>query len=180
MPGGFKICDNHAVKCVTVVTDTPLYEYRGRAIRLCKTCAQNVVDEKRIWLDDVFDAEDADEADKLEHRGYFRKREKEFHAWLDDNPSLWQSFVDRSEEMRAVRDHCSAWLVVNVIRWDRLIKTTGTDFKISNDFIGFLARRYMENDPDRRGGFFDIKPMKGEDIATTKKRCGWRARGRKR
>lgn len=172
MPGNY--CENHAEICETVETNRPKVQYRGRMVRLCHNCATGAAEGRRLKLDARFDREDKEANEKQAHRGYFNERERAFHAWLNENPSLWAEFVERADEMRRVQDKCSAWLVVNVIRWNRLIKSrSATDFKISNDFIGFLARRYMENDPANRGGFFDIKPMKGEDMAITKKRCGF-------
>ena len=53
---------------------------------------------------------------------------------------------------------CSAWLIVNRIRWETTIVTKGTDFKISNDFIALYARLFHVRYPEHEG-FFKIKKM---------------------
>jgi len=54
-----------------------------------------------------------------------------------------------------------AALVINKMRWDYAIKTSGDDFKISNNFIAYYARMFRAKNPDHQE-FFTIKPLKGE------------------
>jgi hypothetical protein len=37
----------------------------------------------------------------------------------------------------------SAWLIVNRIRWESMVVTTGKDYKISNDYIAWYARLFI-------------------------------------
>ena len=53
----------------------------------------------------------------------------------------------------------SAWLIINRIRWETTVVTSGEDFKISNDYIAYYARLFMHKNPEY-SGFFNIKPMK--------------------
>ena len=55
----------------------------------------------------------------------------------------------------------SAWLIVNRIRWETSIETTGDDFKISNDFIAYYSRLFMHDHPQYKG-FFRTKTLKSE------------------
>jgi hypothetical protein len=41
----------------------------------------------------------------------------------------------------------SAWLIVNRIRWETTVETSSGDFKISNNFIAYYARLFMDEHP---------------------------------
>jgi hypothetical protein len=82
--------------------------------------------------------------------------------WHQANPHVYELFkaftfqaIDRGHE------RLSAWLVVNRIRWETAVETNGEDFKISNNFIAYYARLFMEEHPRYRG-FFRTKPLKEE------------------
>ena len=58
--------------------------------------------------------------------------------WHKKNPQVYELF--QKFTMQAInRGHknLSAWLIVNRIRWETTVVTTGPDFKISNDFIAY-------------------------------------------
>jgi len=82
--------------------------------------------------------------------------------WHRANPHVYELF--KSFTFQAIdRGHkrLSAWLVVNRIRWETAVETNGEDFKISNNFIAYYARLFMEEHPRYRG-FFRTKPLKEE------------------
>ena len=79
--------------------------------------------------------------------------------WHKDNPHVWKLFEKFSLiAIAAGHQKCSAWLIVNRIRWETTIVTKGTDFKISNDFIALYARLFHVRYP-QHDGFFKIKKM---------------------
>jgi hypothetical protein len=87
-----------------------------------------------------------------------RQRWLEWHA---ANPHVYDLFkrftfeaIDRGHRK------LSAWLIVNRIRWETTVETMGGDFKISNNFIAYYARLFMDEHPEYRG-FFRTKPLKG-------------------
>lgn len=87
--------------------------------------------------------------------------------WLDwhaANPHVYELFKRFTFEAIA-RGHkrLSAWLVVNRIRWETSIETSGGDFKLSNCHIAYYARLFMDEFPQHRG-FFRTKPLKREAI----------------
>jgi hypothetical protein len=85
---------------------------------------------------------------------------QQWWEWHKQNPHVYQLF--KKFTFRAIeRGHrnLSAWLIVNRIRWETSIETTGTDFNISNDYIAFYARLFMVEHPEYNG-FFRIKKMK--------------------
>ena len=85
---------------------------------------------------------------------------QEWWDWHKKNPHVYALFkkytffaIDKGHEK------LSAWLIVNRIRWETSIETTGNDFKISNDYIALYARLFMHEHP-QFAGFFKTKEMK--------------------
>lgn len=83
-----------------------------------------------------------------------------FDAWDQENPAVYELFCKFTLQA-AARGHkrLSAWMIVNRIRWETSVVTTGNDYKVSNDFIALYARKFMENYPQYQG-FFSVKTMK--------------------
>jgi hypothetical protein len=81
-------------------------------------------------------------------------------AWHKENPHVYELFKRFTHEAIS-RGHrnLSAWLIINRIRWETSIVTTGQDFKISNDFIAYYSRLFMHEFPQYKG-FFRIKALK--------------------
>lgn len=89
------------------------------------------------------------------------KKEK-WWKWHKDNPQVYELFERFTfEAIGSGREHFSHWLIMNRIRWETAIKTTGPVFKISNDYIAYYARLFMSLHPEYKG-FFRIKKMKEE------------------
>jgi len=55
----------------------------------------------------------------------------------------------------------SHWLIINRIRWEVAMKTTGQDFKICNNHIAFYARLFVKVHPQYRF-IFNLKRMADE------------------
>jgi len=92
---------------------------------------------------------------------YFRQKAR-FTKFHNENPHIYQMFETYSlEAYRAGHWKFSHWLIVNRIRWDSMVQTTGDKYKIPNEYIGFYARLFMAKNPTLLG-FFRIKPMKDE------------------
>lgn len=92
----------------------------------------------------------------------FDERCREFVRWHAANPMVWQYFERfASEAVQRGRNKISHWLIINRIRWEVSIVTTGEDFKISNDTIAFYARMWRAKYPEYRD-LFSVKQMAGE------------------
>jgi hypothetical protein len=92
----------------------------------------------------------------------FVKRQAQFDKWHEDNPGIWEYFQQFSfEAMRHGHKKISHWLIINRIRWEVFIVTTGKDFKISNNLIAFYARLWQKTYPQHKT-LFNTKQMFGE------------------
>jgi cytochrome b len=92
----------------------------------------------------------------------FAKRQARFDEWHKSNLGIWEYFQRFSfEAMHHGHKKISHWLIINRIRWEVFIVTTGKDFKISNDFIAFYARLWQKTYPQHKT-LFNTKRMLGE------------------
>lgn len=92
----------------------------------------------------------------------FDDRCRAFARWHQDNPMIWKYFERFAfEAVHRGRRKISHWLIVNRIRWEVSIVTTGADFKISNDMIAFYARLWRAKHSQHRD-LFNVKHILGE------------------
>ena len=84
-----------------------------------------------------------------------------FEKFDAENPHIYDLFCKYTNDaIKSGKDRMSHWLVANRIRWDAEVLTnTDEQYKISNDFIAFYARKFMKDYPQHEG-FFKIKEMK--------------------
>jgi hypothetical protein len=93
----------------------------------------------------------------------YEAKKQEWWEWHKKNPHVWALFEQFSREaVSRGRKKISHWLIINRIRWETSIVTTGNDFKISNDYIAFYARLWIALYPAHKD-LFNVKKMKGED-----------------
>ena len=92
------------------------------------------------------------------------KRKKKWWDWHKQNPQVWDKFKEYTlEAIDSGRAHYSHWAIVNRIRWNSEIETSGGEFKISNDYICFYARLFHAKHPEH-GDFFRLKLLKEEKM----------------
>ena len=92
----------------------------------------------------------------------FAERKAEWEDYHRENPMVWEYFQKFSfEAIRTGRKKISHWLIINRIRWEVYIVTTGEEFKISNNFIAFYARLWQQTFPQHKE-LFNTKRMIGE------------------
>jgi hypothetical protein len=92
----------------------------------------------------------------------FEQKKERWWEWHKANPHVWQLFERFAyEAVNKGRKRISHWLIINRIRWETNIVTTGEDFKISNDHIAFYARLWRAKHPAHKD-LFTIKRMIGE------------------
>jgi hypothetical protein len=92
----------------------------------------------------------------------FQEKKEAWWEWHKGNPHVWQLFERFAyEAVNKGRTRISHWLIINRIRWETNIVTTGEDFKISNDYIAFYARLWKAKHPQHKD-LFTTKRMIGE------------------
>ena len=75
----------------------------------------------------------------------FHLRQREFNVFNAANPAVWEYF-ERFTLEAITHGHrkISHWLIINRIRWEVVMTTTGADFKICNNHIAFYARLFVK------------------------------------
>ena len=92
----------------------------------------------------------------------YQEKKQEWWEWHQRNPSVWHYFEKFTKEALAKGvTKMSHWLIINRIRWEVAISTSGGDFKISNDYIAFYARMWNALHPAHKD-LFTTKKMIGE------------------
>ena len=87
---------------------------------------------------------------------------EQFEKFNEDNPKVWQYFERFTlQAIQKGKKKISHWLIVNRIRWEIYIETTGDDFKINNNFIALYARLFVEKHPQHKT-IFSLRKMKDE------------------
>ena len=95
----------------------------------------------------------------------FQDQQAEFDQWHADNPGIWDYFQRFSfDAIASGHKRISHWLIINRIRWEVFIVTTGKDFKISNGMIAFYARLWKKTYPEHKD-LFRTKRMLGEPFS---------------
>jgi len=95
-------------------------------------------------------------------RQTFEERKREWEDYHRENPMVWEYFQKFAFEAVAKgRSKISHWLIINRIRWEVYIVTTGEEFKISNNHIAFYARLWQQTFPQHKQ-LFNTKRMIGE------------------
>ncbi len=81
-----------------------------------------------------------------------------FDRWIAANPRVWDLFVRfarqaRESAIRRGRNRISSSAVIERIRWEVNIETTGDEFAVSDHWTSRLSRRLIEADPSFNGWF---------------------------
>ena len=83
-----------------------------------------------------------------------------FEAWVSENPHVYERFRDRTLQMVATgRKRYSARTIMEVLRWEYDLTTTGASFKIPNVFIPHLSRRFRDEYPEHDDFFIYHKEL---------------------
>lgn len=89
-------------------------------------------------------------------------QKEQWWLWHKENPEVWEMFERFTfEAIEAGHTRLSPWLIINMIRWETTVRTTG-EFKIKNDYIAYYSRLFMALHPEH-DGFFKTKRMKQDD-----------------
>lgn len=79
---------------------------------------------------------------------------EQFERFDSENPSVWTLFKRFAlEAIAAGKKHLSVSLIVERIRWEAIVTTSETDYKVNNNHRAFYARKFHREFPEH-GGFF--------------------------
>ena len=90
--------------------------------------------------------------------------QQKFNRYNAKNPNVYVLFIKYAHEAkRAGFTQYSAWAIMNRIRWHHDVNTPrNDDFKISNDYIAWYARKAMTEYSFAFTGFFKVKKLSRE------------------
>lgn len=98
-----------------------------------------------------------------------------FEQWLRENPEVWRLFVQFTfAVIRTGRTHYSADAICHRIRWHADVEARGDSWKINNNHVAFLARRFEEEHP-AHAGFFKMRVQRCANDNARENRHGKRS-----
>jgi len=92
-----------------------------------------------------------------------RRRFAAYHAANPHVYVLWKRFADEALDCGMTK--ISHWLIGNRVRWEGLKgdeDRCGDQFAISNGYFALYARLLVRDDPQKYGGLFSFRQMKGD------------------
>lgn len=104
--------------------------------------------------------------------GYPQKVLERFKAWHLLNPHVYQEFVRLAVMMKARRSKYSARTIIEKMRWDFDIQTTGDVFEINGDFVPLYVRLLIHNRPEF-AGFFELREVRSRGAFSEEQHRRW-------
>lgn len=83
-----------------------------------------------------------------------------FAAWIGANPKVLEVFIEYSLREKAKgRTKIGGKRIVEVMRWDTRLPTTGDGFKINNNWVSRLVRLAIATCPEL-DGLFELRELR--------------------
>lgn len=87
-----------------------------------------------------------------------------FKTWHHQNPHIYEQFKTLANQMRVRgRQRYSARTIIEKMRWDYDIKTTGDVFEINGDFVPIYVRLLIHDHPEF-AGFFELRVIRSRGV----------------
>ena len=94
---------------------------------------------------------------------FVNEKEEEFFKFHEENPGVYKLFNRFCYEyLDSGKEKISAAMIINRIRWEIDIHTTGDDLKINNNHQPYYARLWVRNNPAHKN-LFNFKKVRGEE-----------------
>jgi hypothetical protein len=104
-------------------------------------------------------------------RGYPSSVRKRFESFHRDNPHVFRKFKELAFAMKDTgRTQYSARTIIEKMRWDYDIGTTGGVFKINDDFVPIYVRLLIQRYPDFVG-FFELRVVRSRGAISDEERA---------
>lgn len=86
--------------------------------------------------------------------------ERKFQEFHKKNPEVYSTLVSLARQAKSRgRTKIGINMLIEVFRWNKLIKTTDKDYKINNNYAPRYARMMMQDHPELEG-LFNVREMK--------------------
>lgn len=80
-----------------------------------------------------------------------KERFDRFHS---RNPHVYRAIIKMAQSARAKgMKRIGMQMIFEVLRWNRMMKTQGDEYKLSNDYAAFYSRKAMAEYPELDGLF---------------------------
>ena len=91
--------------------------------------------------------------------------ERDFRLFHAANPAVYAELRDLALTLkRRGRRRYSIMALINVVRWQRALQTTGDDYKVNNNYAPCYARLLMSEEPEL-AGFFEVRTSLADGAA---------------
>lgn len=85
-----------------------------------------------------------------------------FEKFHNKNPHIYKHLLDMTNQLKEKgHDRIGISMLYEVLRWKSMIRTTGEDYKLSNDFRAHYARKIMNEHPEL-DGIFQLREQTSE------------------
>lgn len=85
---------------------------------------------------------------------------KEFEEFHNANPDVFRMFTNYAfDAIRLNRKNFGAAMIIQRIRWYCMVETTGSEFKVNNNYSPYYARLFELKFPHYKG-FFKTRAIK--------------------
>ena len=86
-----------------------------------------------------------------------------FDKFNKENPHVYHEFKEQVfKAVKKGRKKLSAKLIINWLRWNKIINTTGKPYKINDAFQSYYARHFLAEHPEL-DGIFELRRLRNED-----------------
>jgi hypothetical protein len=93
-----------------------------------------------------------------------------FKEWHSANPQIYRQFKTLALKMKATgRKRYSARTIIEKMRWDYDIETTGDVFEINGDFVPIYVRLLIHHHPEF-SNFFELRLVRSRGILSDEER----------
>lgn len=84
----------------------------------------------------------------------------QFEKFHKENPKVYVELVALTQEAKwAGRKKIGMKMLLEVLRWNRMINTTDPEFKINNNYGSRYARKIMDENPEL-ADMFEVRELK--------------------
>jgi hypothetical protein len=86
-----------------------------------------------------------------------------FNKFIAENPHIYKSFEEQA--LRAIkkgRTKISSDLIINYVRWEQFIESSDKNFKINNSYSAYIARFFIQQNPQYKD-LFNFRKLRNEE-----------------